>query len=182
MTEKDKQAESVETTVDDKKETAIAAQKEQDDTAKLLAELKQKNEELENKYLRAAAEIQNMTRRFKKEQEQLLRYEGQSLARDILPVVDNLQRALLTEADDDASRQLKHGIELVAKDLEKALKDNKITQIDALNQPFDPQIHQAVKTVPAENEDQKDHVIEVYQEGYLLRDRVLRPAMVVVAQ
>lgn len=66
MTEKDKQAESVETTVDDKKETATAAQKEQDDTAKLLAELKQKNEELENKYLRAAAEIQNMTRRFKK--------------------------------------------------------------------------------------------------------------------
>lgn len=71
---------------------------------------------------------------------------------------------------------------MVAKDLDKALNDNDIHKMDALNKPFDPVYHQAVKTVPAEKDEQKDTVVEVYQDGYMLKDRVLRPAMVVVAQ
>ena len=126
--------------------------------------------------------MQNMTKRFQKEQAQLLKYEGKDLAKAILPVVDNLGRALKSEAEDKASQQLKHGIEMVAKDLDKALNDNDIHKMDALNKPFDPVYHQAVKTVPAEKDEQKDTVVEVYQDGYILKDRVLRPAMVVVAQ
>lgn len=145
-------------------------------------ELKKKNSDLEDKFLRAEAEMQNMTKRFQKEQAQLLKYEGKDLAKAILPVVDNLGRALKSEAEDKASQQLKHGIEMVAKDLDKALNDNDIHKMDALNKPFDPVYHQAVKTVPAEKDEQKDTVIEVYQDGYMLKDRVLRPAMVVVAQ
>ena len=96
--------------------------------------------------------------------------------------MDNLNRALQSEVEDEASSQLKRGIEMVANDMEKALKDNEITKIKALGEKFDPTKHQAVKTVPVEEGQEKDTVVEVYQDGYMLKDRVLRPAMVVVAQ
>ena len=154
----------------------------QSDLEQQIADLQTKYDEMEDKYLRAEAEMQNMTKRFKNEQAQLLKYEGQKLATEILPVMDNLNRALQIEVEDEASAQLKHGIEMVAKDMEKALKDNEITKIKALNQPFDPTKHQAVKSVPVEKGQKAETVVEVYQDGYMLKDRVLRPAMVVVAQ
>ena len=154
----------------------------QSDLEQQIADLQTKYDEMEDKYLRAEAEMQNMTKRFKNEQAQLLKYEGQKLATEILPVMDNLNRALQIEVEDEASAQLKHGIEMVAKDMEKALKDNEITKIEALNQPFDPTKHQAVKSVPVEKGQKAETVVEVYQDGYMLKDRVLRPAMVVVAQ
>ena len=154
----------------------------QSDLEQQIADLQTKYDEMEDKYLRAEAEMQNMTKRFKNEQAQLLKYEGQKLATEILPVMDNLNRALQIEVEDEASSQLKHGIEMVAKDMEKALKDNEITKIEALNQPFDPTKHQAVKSVPVEKGQKAETVVEVYQDGYMLKDRVLRPAMVVVAQ
>ena len=154
----------------------------QSDLEQQIADLQTKYDEMEDKYLRAEAEMQNMTKRFKNEQAQLLKYEGQKLATEILPVMDNLNRALQIEVEDEASAQLKHGIEMVAKDMEKVLKDNEITKIEALNQPFDPTKHQAVKSVPVEKGQKAETVVEVYQDGYMLKDRVLRPAMVVVAQ
>ncbi|WP_346677377.1 nucleotide exchange factor GrpE [Ligilactobacillus aviarius] len=154
----------------------------QSDLEQQIADLQTKYDEMEDKYLRAEAEMQNMTKRFKNEQAQLLKYEGQKLATEILPVMDNLNRALQIEVEDEVSAQLKHGIEMVAKDMEKALKDNEITKIEALNQPFDPTKHQAVKSVPVEKGQKAETVVEVYQDGYMLKDRVLRPAMVVVAQ
>ena len=75
--------------------------------AKELADLKDKNKDLEDKYLRSEAEIQNMQNRYTKERAQLIKYESQSLAKDILPAMDNLERALSVEADDDVSKQLK---------------------------------------------------------------------------
>lgn len=154
----------------------------QSDLEQQLSDLQTKYDEIEDKYLRAEAEMQNMTKRFKNEQAQLLKYEGQKLATEILPVMDNLSRALQIKVEDEASSQLKHGIEMVVNDMEKALKDNSITKIEALNQPFDPTKHQAVKTVPVEKDQTPETVVEVYQDGYMLKDRVLRPAMVVVAQ
>lgn len=161
-----------------KAEKAIVDQK----LKQQLSDLQAKYDQLEDKYLRAEAEMANMTTRFKNEQAKLIKYDGQALAKDVLPVLDNLARALQIEAQDDVSKQLKHGIEMVHRDMEKALKDNHITKIEALGKPFDPLYHQAVKTVPVEKGQQPETVVEVFQEGYLLKDRVLRPAMVVVAQ
>ena len=152
------------------------------DSSKALDELQKKYDDIEDKYLRAEAEMANMTQRFKKEQEMLLKYEGQDLARDILPVIDNLNRALEIEVDNDASQQLKKGIEMVARDMEKALKNNNVTKIDSLGKVFDPTLHQAVKTVPVEEGQEPETIVQVFQDGYMLKDRVLRPAMVVVAQ
>ena len=150
--------------------------------AKEIADLKDKNKELENKYLRSEAEIQNMQNRYSKERAQLIKYESQSLAKDILPAVDNLERALSVEADDDVSKQLKKGVKMTLDSLTKALKDHGIVEIEAEDVKFDPTLHQAVQTVVAENDDQKDHVVQVLQKGYQYKDRTLRPAMVVVAQ
>ena len=148
--------------------------------AKELADLKDKNKDLEDKYLRSEAEIQNMQNRYTKERAQLIKYESQSLAKDILPAMDNLERALSVEADDDVSKQLKKGVKMTLDALVKAMKDHGVVEIEADGVKFDPTLHQAVQTVAAD--DQKDHVVQVLQKGYQYKDRTLRPAMVVVAQ
>ena len=150
--------------------------------AEEVANLKEKNKDLEDKYLRSEAEIQNMQNRYTKERAQLIKYESQSLAKDILPAMDNLERALSVEADDDVSKQLKKGVKMTLDALVKAMKDHGVVEIEADGVKFDPTLHQAVQTVAAENDDQKDHVVQVLQKGYQYKDRTLRPAMVVVAQ
>ncbi|MFC6322326.1 nucleotide exchange factor GrpE [Companilactobacillus baiquanensis] len=147
-----------------------------------LKDLKAKNAELEDKFLRSQAEIQNMNNRHKKEVAGILKYDGQKLATEILPVLDNLERALTVEVDDDAGKQLKKGIDMVQQHMVKALKDNKVTVIDGVGDKFDPTDSQAVQTVPADDDHPKDTIVQVLQKGYKLEDRVLRPAMVVVAQ
>ncbi|WP_373192036.1 nucleotide exchange factor GrpE [Pediococcus acidilactici] len=137
-------------------------------------------DELSDKYIRAQAEIVNMRRRNEKEQASLLKYDGQKLAKAILPALDNLERALTVEAEH--SEQLLKGVEMVQKDLLKALKENNIAEIEADGQKFDPNLHQAVQTVPADDDHPADTVVKVFQKGYILKDRVLRPAVVVVAQ
>lgn len=169
-----------------KKETVKGKENKKDDQdqklAKELADLKEKDKDLEDKYLRSEAEIQNMQNRYSKERAQLIKYESQSLAKDILPAMDNLERALSVKADDDVSKQLKKGVQMTLDSLNKALKDHGIVEIEAEGVKFDPTLHQAVQTVAAENDDQKDHVVQVLQKGYQYKDRTLRPAMVVVAQ
>lgn len=167
---------------DDKEEAAKLADVELDQLKAEVAALTQKNKDLEDKYLRSQAEIQNAQRRYSKERANLVKYESQRLGKDILSSVDNLERALQVKADDEASRQLKKGIEMTLEGLVRALKDNGIEEIKADGEKFDPTLHQAVQSVPAENDDQKGHVVQFLQKGYVYKDRVLRPAMVVVAQ
>lgn len=152
------------------------------DLQKQVADLKKQLNDKDDEFLRAEAEIQNMTKRFNKERAQMAKYDGQDLATSILPVLDNLKRALEIEVNDQNGQQLKKGIEMVHDHLEQALKEHSITEIDALGKPFDPTTSQAVQTVPASGDQKKDTVVKVLQAGYQLKDRVLRPAMVVVAQ
>ena len=147
-----------------------------------LTQLQKEKDDLEDKFLRSQAEMQNMQNRYNNERAQLIKYESQSLAKDVLPAMDNLERALATKVDDEASKQLKKGVQMTLDSLVKAMKDHGISEITAEGVKFDPNLHQAVQTVAAENDDQKDHVVRVLQKGYLYKDRTLRPAMVVVAQ
>lgn len=167
---------------DNNEEAAKPADAELDQLKAEVAALTQKNKDLEDKYLRSEAEIQNAQRRYSKERANLVKYESQRLGKDILASVDNLERALQVKADDEASSQLKKGIEMTLEGLVRALKDNGIEEIKADGEKFDPTLHQAVQSVPAENDDQKGHVVQVLQKGYVYKDRTLRPAMVVVAQ
>lgn len=165
----------------DKKAEKKTAEK-QDPKDKEIKDLNAKNADLEDKFLRSQAEIQNMNNRHKKEVAGMLKYDGQKLATEILPVLDNLERALNVEATDDSSKQLKKGIEMVQQHMVKALEDNHVKAIDNVGEKFDPAVAQAVQTVPADDDHKRDTVVQVLQKGYKLEDRVLRPAMVVVAQ
>lgn len=165
--------------------SATKADKNQPDPVELqkqLTDLQKKNDELEDKYISSEAEIQNMATRQKKEVAGLLKYDGQKLAKEILPVLDNLERALTVEVSDDTGKQLKKGVEMVQQHMVTAINDNGVTEINSVGEKFDPNFNQAVQTVPADKDHPADTVVQVLQKGYQLHDRVLRPAMVVVAK
>ncbi|WP_338209379.1 nucleotide exchange factor GrpE [Lactiplantibacillus paraxiangfangensis] len=165
-------------------ETAGAADKQsaKDPRDEQIQSLKDQLNQKDDQLLRAQAEIVNMQNRNKKEQAAMIKYDGQSLAKDVLPVLDNLERALSTQADDEAAQQLKKGVEMVYGHLQDALKKHSVTEVPADGEKFDPNVHQAVQTVPADKDHPADTVVQVLQKGYLFKDRTLRAAMVVVAQ
>ncbi|MDR0298259.1 MAG: nucleotide exchange factor GrpE [Streptococcaceae bacterium] len=132
----------------------------------------------EDKFYRANAELQNIQKRNQDERVRLTQYRSQELATKILPSLDNLERAL---AVDGLTDDVKKGLEMVQESLLSALTDEGITRI-ATDGEFDPNIHMAVQTVEPTEEIAANHIAQVLQKGYQLKERVLRPAMVVVAQ
>ncbi|MEO2498630.1 nucleotide exchange factor GrpE [Enterococcus faecalis] len=96
--------------------------------------------------------------------------------------IDNLERAMAIEVSDEQGESLKKGISMVLESITVALKEEGIEEIPAMGETFDPNLHQAVQTVPASEETPADTIVEVLQKGYKLQDRVLRPSMVIVAQ
>lgn len=168
--------------------TSAAADQAEKVTAKVdpreaqIADLSQQLAAKDDQLLRAQAELVNMQNRFKKEQASIIKYDGQALAKDVLPVLDNLERALAADATDETATQLKKGVEMVYGHLQEALKKHAVTEVPADGETFDPNVHQAVQTVPADKDHPAETVVQVLQKGYLFKDRTLRPAMVVVAQ
>ncbi len=163
----------------------------QDETETLsndCSEIKKENEKLQeevnslkDKYLRLAAEYDNYRKRTLKEKQELIKTAGQDILVNLLPVVDNFDRALETiEASEDIDA-VKEGIHLIYKGFVDFLKQKGVTEIDALGKPFDAELHEAVQQVPAQSEEQKGKVIAVVQKGYMLNDKVIRHAKVVVA-
>ncbi len=132
-------------------------------------------EDFENKYLRAHAEMQNIQRRANEERQSLQRYRSQDLAKKILPSLDNLERALQVEG---LTEDVKKGIEMVRDSLIQALKEEGVEEVAV--ESFDPNLHMAVQTVPADEDNPADTIAQVLQKGYKLHERLLRPAMVVV--
>lgn len=155
---------------------------EQEDSAQKLASLEQDLKESQEQVLRVQAEMQNMQRRQQNERTQLLKYASQDLAKDILPVVDNLERALDVQVEGEAAQQLHKGVEMVLQHLQQALEHQDIQPVGEVGEKFNPNLHQAVQTIPADEDHQANTVVQVFQKGYQLKDRILRPAMVVVAQ
>ncbi|MRI82654.1 nucleotide exchange factor GrpE [Fundicoccus ignavus] len=172
-----------ETVVESEEETVdeTIEQTETDAKKDELAELKAANAALEDRALRLQAEISNMQRTNARDRQNAAKYRSQSLATNLLEVVDNFERALTTEVTSDDALTLKKGIEMVHGQLLSALEREKVTMIDPLNEPFDPNFHQAVSTMPAEEGQATDVVVNVLQKGYQLDDRVIRPAMVIVS-
>lgn len=145
-------------------------------------ELKIKLDEMEDKFLRVSAELANIVQRNRNERELIQRYRSQDLGKKLLPVIDNLERAIAAEVTDEQSISLKKGVEMVLESLNVALKEEGIEEIPAKGEKFDPNIHQAVQIVPVSEDIEADTIVEVLQKGYKLQDRVLRASMVIVAQ
>ena len=150
----------------------------QDTKIKELEKLANDNEE---KYLRLYAEFENYKRRIQKENQINATYKAQGVLTDILPSIDNIERALQIEGDDESFKSLQKGVQMVHESLLRALKDNGLEEILAEGMEFDPNLHQAV--VQDDNPDFKSgEVTQELQKGYKLKDRVLRPSMVKVNQ
>lgn len=144
-------------------------------------ELQQLADENEEKYLRLYAEFENYKRRIQKENEINKTYQAQRVLTDILPAIDNIERALQIEGDDETFKSLQKGVQMVHESLVNALKDNGLEVIKTEGEAFDPNIHQAV--VQDDNPDfESGEITQELQKGYKLKDRVLRPSMVKVNQ
>ncbi|MCA1036289.1 MULTISPECIES: nucleotide exchange factor GrpE [Bacillaceae] len=159
----------------------------QEDSAELkaahekIAELEAKLGEAENRYLRLQADFDNSRRRAKLDQEAAEKYRAQKLITELLPALDNFERALKMETDNEQAKTLQQGMEMVYRSLAEAIKKEGAEAIEAVGKEFDPHLHQAVMQVEDENF-ASNTVVEEFQKGYMLKDRVIRPAMVKVNQ
>lgn len=144
-----------------------------------VAALEQQLAEEQNKYLRLLADFDNYRRRQTQEAENMRKYRAQSVISDLLAVIDNFDRALATTVESQDAIALKEGVEMVQRTLMEALVKEGLEVIEAIDQPFDPNIHQAVMT-GADSEKESGIVLQELQKGYMLNGRVIRPAMVQV--
>lgn len=152
--------------------------------AELLEKIDSLQEEVDLKhdlYLRSQAEMENVKRRSRKEKEEWLKYANESLIKELLPVMDNLEKAIEHSLDGTAVEALREGVELTLKGLKDSLEKSGLKEVKALGEPFDPCFHQAVSEQPDEKVEAGSVLFEL-QKGYTLYDRLIRPAMVVVSK
>lgn len=157
------------------------ASTEDDPEAKLKA-AEQKADEYYDRLLRTSAEFDNYKKRTTREMRDVVRYANEKLLKELLSVADNLERAIISAQQDNAEDDaLLEGVRLTLNEIEKILERHNVQPVKALGEPFDPNFHQAM--MQAESEDQPvNTVIQEMQKGYVLHDRLLRPAMVVVSK
>jgi molecular chaperone GrpE len=152
-----------------------------EDLIQLYKQAKDTSEKNYDLYLRSQAEIDNIRKRSKKEREDWLKYANETLIKSILPSLDNLEKALEHADNDNAIGALREGVELTLKGLKDALSKSGLVEIQALGRPFDPCYHEAVSQI--QNDIVKPNtVVEELQKGYVLNDRLIRPAVVVVSK
>jgi molecular chaperone GrpE len=143
-----------------------------------VAELQAKATELQDQYLRGQAEVQNARRRADEEVSKARKFAVESFADSMLPVIDSLEAGLSVQ--EATPQQIREGAEATLRQLKSALERNKVLAIDpAIGSKFDPHQHQAISMVPSEQE--SNTIVTVLQKGYLIAERVLRPALVTVS-
>jgi molecular chaperone GrpE len=156
----------------------------QSELALLRQQLEAKEQEAKTTYerlLRQAAELENFKKRTIREREESIRFANEALIKDLLPVIDNLERAVAHAQGGGNGKPLVEGVEMVIRGFLDVLNKYGVTQIDAMGQPFDPVKHEAMAQVESENHE-PNLVIEEHHKGYLLHSRLLRPALVSVSK
>ncbi|HEY1610463.1 MAG TPA: nucleotide exchange factor GrpE [Paraburkholderia sp.] len=143
-----------------------------------LEEAQAKIAELQEAFLRAKAETENVRRRGQEDVAKAHKFAIESFAEHLLPVVDSLEAAIAHNSDDLV--KVREGVELTLRQLNGALEKGRVVAVNPVGEKFDPHRHQAISLVPAEQE--PNTVVSVLQKGYVIADRVLRPALVTVAQ
>jgi molecular chaperone GrpE len=167
-----------ETAADQAESTAGAPRADDQDSA--LTTLQREKDTLQDQLLRTAAEFKNYRTRMDRERRELSEYATSEILLELLPIIDNFERALQAPAGPEADA-FRKGVELIHKQMHDLLRKRGVTAIDALGADFDPNIHQAV-IHEASDEHREGEVMQELQRGYKLGDRLLRPAMVKVAK
>jgi molecular chaperone GrpE len=138
--------------------------------------------EMKDSYLRLMAEYDNYRKRTLKEKAELIKNGGERVLTGLLPVIDDFERALENVNNATDIQSVIEGIDLIYNKLTSFLNQNGVKSIDVYGHPFDAEIHDAVATIPAQDEDRKGTIIDCMQKGYTLNDKVIRHAKVVVAE
>ena len=159
-------------------ENAEESSEEQDPLEKALAE----NAELKDKWLRSVAEFENYRKRTLKERAELILNGGEKFITAILPVLDDMERAIENGAKTDDPAVLREGMELIYQKFMKTLEAQGVNKIETTDADFDTDVHEAVAMVPGMGDDKKGKVIDCLQQGYKLNDKVIRHAKVAVGQ
>jgi len=150
--------------------------------AELIGKIEQLQEEAKKNYdlyLRSEAESENVKKRNRKEKEEWVKYANETLVKEILPVMDNLEQAISHSQNEDSLHALREGVELTLKGLKDTLMKSGLEEVKAIGEPFDPSFHHAVSEMEDENA-QTGHIINELQKGYIFNQRLIRPSMVVV--
>ena len=173
-------AEHEETHADRKSEKKKKGKKDKQEAK--IEELQEELKEVQDKHLRLQAEFDNFRRRTMKEKADLIKSGGESVLVNILPVIDDFERALdsLKEVEDEDTG--KQGTLLIYNKFKEFLKQNNIKEIEALQQDFDVDLHEAITKIPAPSEELKGKVVDVVQKGYCLNEKVIRFAKVVIGE
>jgi molecular chaperone GrpE len=147
--------------------------------AEEIVELRKERDSLHDRLLRQAAEFDNYRKRVERERKDTVQYAAVDLMRDLLPLIDDFERALQTDAP--GAESYRQGLEIIHRGLMELLRKRGVTPIEAVGTTFDPELHQAVSTEEAPDRTDGE-VIEEFRRGYRLGDRLIRPAMVKVAK
>lgn len=182
--ERNENLEEVEETVENTETTETEEEVVEEKTAEELLQekvdkLEEELKQSEDKYLRLYAEFENFKRRKNKEIETNNVYKSQKVITEILPSLDNLERALQVESDNEEIKSLLKGVEMVYEGLLNVLKSEGVELIETENAKFDPNYHHAVMQ-DEDSEKESGAILDTFQKGYKLKDRVIRPAMVKV--
>jgi molecular chaperone GrpE len=160
---------------------AGSEQESQPDWEAQLKKKEEENKELYDRWLRLSAELENYKKRMEKEKSELYKFANENIIKDLLPVVDNLERALAHGKETENAQALLEGVELTHKALMTVLEKYGLTRVEALGETFDPKSHEAVMVQEDPNRPEGE-VIGQMQIGYRLHNRLIRPAMVVVSK
>jgi molecular chaperone GrpE len=144
--------------------------------------MEEKLTEISEKYMRLSAEFDNFRKRTLREKADLTKNAGENILKGLLPIMDDFERALETINNEEDEDAVKEGIKLIYNKFKDFLKEQGVTEIEALHTDFNTDVHEAVTKMPAPSEELKGKVVDVVQKGYFLNDKVLRYAKVVVGE
>lgn len=173
------QDQEAEATVEAAAEDSLA---EEEKLRKEVEELKAQVEKEKKEYMFLMAEMDNYRKRTLKEKSELIKNAAEGAFKGLLPVVDDMERALVHSDDNTDAKTLREGMELIYKKLKKYMEQNGVKEMETTGSPFDADREEAIAMVPAPAEDQKGKVLDTVEKGYTINDKVLRHAKVVVAQ
>lgn len=168
-----------------KQETEDTVKNEKQEEESLEKQLQDANaqiEDLKDKYLRLSAEFDNYRKRTIKEKAELIKTGGEKVISSILPILDDLERAIKNMETSEDVAAMKEGVELIYNKFLKVLQENGVQKIETDDKNFDTDYHEAIALVPAPTEEQKGKILDCVQNGYTLNDKVVRHAKVVVGQ
>lgn len=161
---------------------ANVSEDEADAMLQKIAKLTEDLEKEKKDYLFLRADFDNYRKRMLKEREELLRNAGEKVLKGLLPIVDDFERGLQATKDAEDAAAVREGMELIYNKLLKYLADNGVTPMNSTGQPFDPDFHEAIATIPSPSDDLKGKVVDTTTRGYMINDKVLRHAKVAVGE